>query len=91
LNSAGSRAGATGVPHSLQNLAVAFNCVPHDLHDSVAVVIRRPDSLVNSPAAAELQCGTRPCQLRPRAIGAPALDDFEEGDACLHTAQLEIV
>jgi hypothetical protein len=91
LNSAGSRAGATDVPHSLQNLAVAFNCVPHDLHASAAVVMRRPDSLVNSPAASELQHRTRRRRL-PRQVAErrsrqyrviPRLNGYENAEATL--------
>src|SRR5206468_2520397 len=37
---------ATGAPHSLQNLAVAFNCTPHDpQHSPIAVSPPPPSSL----------------------------------------------
>src|SRR5260370_31443519 len=38
LYSADRVADVTGVPHSLQNLAVAPNWVPHELHDGPATV-----------------------------------------------------
>jgi len=41
---------ATDVPHSLQNLAVALNCVPHDLQERLAA----GQSAANIPCAVHL-------------------------------------